>query len=183
MAKYDVERLRRFFFEAAIATYASVRKAERPPDRQWVKRFAHRVEGEGEFAGLLYVDEYVTNGEYSGGSTVIVHNDDPMHPLWLMQYHGWCESDDHNVLAFLKEVLAEAYREGEFYGGRGRYGRTTSDDHALVYENHPMLLPMSQEFVDFMGHERIRTHGRVWRPDFRMVFWHRYQGLLLCEPA
>jgi len=178
--KYSVERLRRLYFKAALETYASGKEAGRFPDRPWVKRFTYR--GEGEFSGLLYVDEYTTNGEWSGGSTMIVLDDDPTHPLWLMQYHGWCQNDDPQVLTFLKEILTTAYRESEFYGGRGRYGRTVSDDGALLYENHPTLLPTSEEFVDFMGHERIRAHGRVWQPEFTMLFWHRYQGLLLCEP-
>ncbi len=108
------ERLEEFFLEAAQATYAAnttadVRKGTLPGLPK-SKVYQYR---KGE---LLYVDTYFTNGDYSGGQTLIWLNDKP---AWLHQYQGWCVGDDKLILAFLKRALFQSYRMGTFAGGRG----------------------------------------------------------------
>src|SRR3989338_1996936 len=171
MMKLNVARLQEFFFEGSLWGYAGGGEKIIIPDVKKTRRFVY-YRGE-----LLYRDEYVVNGEYSGGSTVIYMDG---LPVWLMQYHGWCQNDNSDVLAFLKKVLTKTYQDSEFCGGRGKFGSWTSDDGSLVYENHPTLPPSMEEFVYFMRYERIKT--RVWKSDqSHEVFWHRYQGLLLGE--
>lgn len=177
--KHSIEQLKQFFFEAALATYASGKKASQLPNRPWAKFFAHK--GEGEFADLLYLDEYATNGESSGGSTLIASAEDPKHPLWIMQYQGWCKGDDPEVLGFLKVALLEAYRRGTFRGGRGPARYEQQIDEGLSYENVLEGATFGRD-----GFENFRGYEQIWRrpncpPD--ILFWHRYQGMLLCEPA
>ena len=170
--KYNVARLQQFFFEGSLRGYAGGGEKIIVSGVKKTRRFVHQ---RGE---LYYRDEYVVNGEYSGGSTIIYVDS---FPVWLMQYHGWCKDDDPEVLAFLKKVLVDTYRSGEFAGGRGKYGAWRSNEGSLIYENHPTLLPTVNEFNDFIGHERIKT--QTWKPDqSHEVFWHRYQGMLLGEP-
>ncbi|OHA02040.1 MAG: hypothetical protein A3C12_02165 [Candidatus Sungbacteria bacterium RIFCSPHIGHO2_02_FULL_49_20] len=172
--KYNVPRLQQFFFEGSLRGYAGGGEKIIVSGVKKTRRFVHQ---RGE---LYYRDEYVVNGEYSGGSTIIYVDS---FPVWLMQYYGWCKNDDSAVLAFLKEILADTYRSGEFAGGRGRYGLWSSDDGTLGYENTPGLSPSLSEFTDFMGHERIyRNPGPGKHLHEGVVFWHRYQGILLGEP-
>ena len=78
----SVERLQKFYLEAAAATYAGgVAKKETIPDLPRSKVYRY------ESGDLLYIDTFFTNGEYSGGQTVIYVKGIP---AWLMQYHGWC---------------------------------------------------------------------------------------------
>jgi len=176
MPTCKISRLQKFFFQAALATYAAGKKAERPPDRPWVKQLTHH--GDGELSGLVYVDEYHTNGEWSGGSTVIASAEDLSHPIWLMQYCGWCKDDDPEVLAFLKQALLAAYTKGEWNGGRGPGEFAEDKENGLVYMNWPLMPPFDQSFRSFIGRERI------WRQPDRTkdTFWHQYQGWLLGEP-
>lgn len=178
MAKYNIARLQEFFLEMATDTYASGAKAARIPERPWEREF-RRERGE-----LTYIDRYVVNGEYSGGSTVILVEGVP---AWLMQYHGWCKDDDPVVLNVLKAALLENYRRGVFFGGRGpkRWDQQVGD-RAFSYGNNP-----EGGFTDFRGGEGIfdkEAYDRLRPSDTddvvrkAGVFWHRYQGLLLGEP-
>lgn len=167
MATYNIVRLQQFFFEAALATYASGKKAMKI-GHAW--EFRHVS----EFGRLVYVDQYVVNGEYSGGQTVILVDDAP---AWLMQYHGWCKNDDREVLAFLKGALLHTYKEGKFLGGRGLqdFFEDPYGSAGLVYENWPQPPSYNHGFASFQGRERI------WRkPEMtKDLFWHQYQGFLL----
>lgn len=166
-----VSRLQKFYLEAAAATYAGgVVEKETIPDLPRSKVYRY------ESGDLLYVDTFFTNGEFSGGQTIIYVDGVP---AWLMQYHGWCKDDDKETLSFLKQALSAAYERGEFHGGRGLPRFESHLEGGLVYENWPQMPPYNpQDFTDFQGRERI------WRkPDqTKDVFWHRYQGLLLATP-
>ncbi len=161
----SVNRLQEFYLEAAAATYAGgVMKKETIPDLPRSKVYRY------ESGDLLYVDMFLMSGEYSGGQTVIYVESVP---AWLMQYHGWCKDDNPEVLAFLKAALAAAYARREFHGGRGlpKFRGTK-----LLYTNSPQVprhVRHEEDFAGFVGHEQIQL------PDATVVFWHRYQGLLL----
>ncbi|MBI4385558.1 hypothetical protein HY573_01880 [Candidatus Parcubacteria bacterium] len=172
MAKYSVARLQEFFFEAALATYASGKEAAPFPELAGAKCFLHQ---RGE---LCYGDVYLVNGEYSGGQTLIwVHGV----PAWLMQYHGWCKSDDREVLTFLKQALVAAYAKSEFRGGRGPKMYTESvGDRTFLYGNKLE----GGDFTRFLGGEGIydkQLYDQGKRDRDSALFWHHYQGLLLGE--
>ena len=167
MAMYDVAQLREFYFVAAAATYAGgVVKKETIPDLPHSKVYRYKSDD------LLYVDTFFTNGEYSGGQTIICVEGVP---AWLMQYCGWCKDDNKEVLAFLKKALLDSYMRKEFNGGRGPAMLDDNQEGGLVYQNWSVLPPYNQNFANFQGRERI------WRKPVPTedVFWHRYQGLLL----
>jgi hypothetical protein len=176
--------LQDFFFEAALATYAgnaSKRSIEGLPGSK-VYRY--------EKGNYLYIDTYFTNGDQSGGQTIIyiksftnpvevygVSVQDPCWvPAWIMQYHGWCKNDDKEVLDFLKEVLAKTYQTKSFCGGRG-YPSFESIDDMLNYRND-----WYGTFNQFDGEETIDKQVEdpeamgLERTD---VFWHRFQGMTL----
>lgn len=164
------KRLEQFYLEAAAATYAGgTVKKETITDLPRSKVYRY------ESGDLLYVDTFFTNGENSGGQTVIYVDGVP---AWLMQYHGWCKDDDKNVLTFLKKALSAAYERGEFHGGRGLPRFESHLEDGFFYENFPQMPPYQQDFICFQGRERI------WRKPVREVdvFWHRYQGILLATP-
>lgn len=157
------EGLQAFFFEAALATYAggaSKTTIEGLPGSK-----VYRYE-RGEY---LYIDTYFTNGEQSGGQTIIYINNVP---AWLMQYHGWCKNDDKVVLDFLKHVLAKAYESRVFYGGRGSpYERLLKND--LIYGN-----VWSGSFNHFHGEEAIYKLTEERR---ERLFWHKFSGVTLLQ--
>lgn len=167
--KFNVQKLQEFFFEAALATYASGKKADPFLWLAGAKHFRYQRE---EFC---YIDTYVVNGEHSGGQTIIWVNGVT---AWLMQYHGWCQNDNKEVLYFLKNALFTAYKRSEFHGGRGIPRLVSNSASNLVYENWPdMMVYTNHDFTHFAGREYI------WRKPMREkdIFWHRYQGLLLGE--
>jgi hypothetical protein len=169
--KIAVAPLREFFFEASRASYAGgVATLDTNPSLPGSREY--RFE-RGEY---LYVDTFVTSGEWSGGQTLICQNNVP---VWLMQYHGWCKNDDTRVLAFLKQVLRITYENGEFCGGRGPGEHRSRRGDALVYMNWstPGNAPR-------WGFEEFRGRERIYREPNRMtdLFWYIYQGQLLGEP-
>ncbi len=178
MAKYDVKRLMDFFFEAATETYASGKKAELLGGGAKMFRYGELgVEcGPNGRNAVEYRDTYVVNGEWSGGQTLIYVDEVP---VWMMQYQGWCKGDDKEVLPFLKKVLFITYMAKDFNGGRGPNFFQDHRENGLAYENlpyHPDNESALKNFIYFRGHERI------WRkPEIGTeIFWHRYQGMLLC---
>ncbi len=165
MSKYNVARLKAFFFEAALATYASGKKAEPFHELAGAKRYWYQPDG----SGLCYTDIFFVNGEYSGGQTTIWQNGVP---AWIMQYHGWCKNDDPETLAFLRKALSAAYKQKKFWGGRGPI---VFEDikKGLTYVNLPKMSPNKKtDFIRFSGSEDICRERS-------MIFWHEYQGLLL----
>src|SRR5581483_616375 len=147
-----VAEIQDFFFDAALATYAGNTPKTTITDLPGSKHYHF------ERDSLIYDDVYFTNGEYSGGSTLISFRAEPKPiNLWLMQYHGWCKDDDPKVLAFLKEALRSAYENRVFHGGRGPVGfpfggqiRTITHGDYLMYRNDAgRTLP--SEFHKFSG--------------------------------
>jgi len=176
-------KLQEFFFEAALATYAG--SAPKTSIEGLPKSKVYRYERD----NYMYIDTYFTNGEQSGGQTIIYikpEGSPTFVPAWIMQYHGWCKDDDPKVLAFLKEALRATYEEGVFHGGRGSVMfpfcgqvRTITNDDYLIYRNDAgRILPCA--FHRFSGEERIyRSHDKHATNGWKEVFWHRYQGMTL----
>jgi hypothetical protein len=158
--------LEEFFHEAASATYAVSPLKSTILELPMSKVYRYRR------GDLLYVDMYWTNGEYSGGKTLIYADDIP---VWMMDYDGWCKGDGKRITAFLKQALCAQYTTGKFYGGRGpdEFYETEKDREGLVYRNHPYVYHTG--FAYFQGRERIFE----WPAHTTDLFWHRYKGLLL----
>lgn len=166
------EGLQAFFFEAALATYAGGASKTTIEDLPGSKVYRYE---RGEY---LYIDTYFTNGEQSGGQTVIFV-DNGRTPAWIMSYQGWCKGDDKEVLDFLKRVLAEAYQSKVFYGGRGNPLHGSSGG-GLSYGN-----AVFGTFDYFYGEEKIDKEVEnplvEELPDREDVFWHRFQGMTLLQ--
>lgn len=162
------EGLQAFFFEAALATYAggtSITTIEALPGSK-----VYRYE-RGEY---LYIDTYFTNGEQSGGQTMIYLDN---MPAWIMQYHGWCKDDNKEILDFLKQVLKDTYQHKMFWGGRG-YNQITSDE-VMNYHNSWV-----GTFDYFYGEEKIDIptgNPEAMGLERVDVFWHKYQGMTLLQ--
>lgn len=161
-------KLQEFFFEAAAATYAGSAQKTTIADMPGSKVYRYQRDE------YLYIDTYFTNGDQSGGQTII-YIDRGMTPAWIMQYHGWCKEDNKQILDFLKEVLAEAYQSRIFVGGRGKFVQY-SKNNSLVYMNK-----WTGSFANFSGQEKI--DGEILEneilSEWNGVFWHRYQGMIL----
>jgi hypothetical protein len=162
-------KLQEFFFEAASATYAGCAQKRTIGDLPRSKVYEYH---RGEY---LYIDTYFTNGEQSGGQTVIYTGESATIPAWIMQYHGWCKGDDKMVLDFLKTVLGRAYRSRAFCGGRGLAFQESEKD-PLRYSNQ-----WTGSFANFSGQEKIESETLKDEvlSDWNNVFWHRYQGMVL----
>ena len=155
-----------FFLEASAKTYAGGLKEKTTIQELPGSKVLKYQRGD-----LLYVDTYFTNGEYSGGNTLICRDEKP---VWLMSYQGWCQGDNKTVLDFLKQALSAAYATSQFIGGRGpkEFWEKKGAEEGLVYKNDPDL---SSDFCYFGG----REHIFCWPDRYRRLFWHRYQGQLL----
>ncbi len=170
-----VSDIKAFFFDAALYTYAGDTPKTTIRDLPHSKVYRH---SRGSF---LYTDSYFTNGDLSGGQTVIHYDEEP---VWIMQYQGVCQGDDPDVLKFLKRVLARAYDRRVFVGGRGR-NSLSSDSDLLPAESsrrnfsytNEVLNEQKEPFRQFRGHERIDEV--TVEAGIRTIFWHRYQGMLL----
>lgn len=174
-----IAEIQDFFFDAARATYASGTAKATIPQLPHSKVYCFARDA------FRYVDIYFKHNERSGGQTMIYFQDVP---VWLMQYQGWCENDDPEVIALLKEALRYAYEHRLFYGGRGPSTFPLASDSRwrpdrkgklLVYHNEDRLDPAGHSPIDnFMGRERIEMAPDP-RSHMKTVFWHRYQGMLL----
>jgi hypothetical protein len=87
----NTKELRRFFFEAALATYAGDAEKSTLADLLGSKSLRY---GRGPF---LYVDMYFVNVTISCGQTLICHD---AVPTWARQYRGYCT--DKEVIGVLK---------------------------------------------------------------------------------
>ena len=154
-----VDTIKAFFLEAAAKTYASG-EVQKTTNADLPGSKVYRYERN----GMLYIDTFFTNGERSGGQTVIYQNGKP---AWLMQYHGWCKDDNPKVLAFLKAALADAYAKPHFFGGRGIDGFEHDASPDLMYSNDPF-----GPFESGYGIEKIYCRSEK-------IFWHKYQHFML----
>jgi len=65
--------------------------------------------------------------------------------VWLMNYGGYYEE---RVIKFLKAALYKAYKDRQFFGGRGPL---VFSEGSLAYVNQPRL----NDFSKFEGREEI----------------------------
>ena len=170
-------KLQEFFFEAALATYAGSTSKTSIEGLPCSKGYRYK---RGDY---LYIDTYFTNGEQSGGQTIIYLKPEESPnfiPAWIMQYNGWCEGDDKKVLDFLKEALSRTYRMRTFCGGRGKlFGEVSPSGECLEYAND-----WKGTFDDFRGVEIISKESVPESGvghETKNVFWHRYQGRTLLQ--
>lgn len=93
-----------------------------------------------------------------------------------MNYGGWYEK---RALKFLKGILRNAYRNDQFFGGRGESGITQErDEKRLEYLN----VITESSFEHFSGRERILEHdiapnGQTHATS--IVGEHAYWGMIL----
>ncbi|MFC1594804.1 DUF5680 domain-containing protein [Patescibacteria group bacterium] len=114
---------------------------------------------EGDFTLLDYW--FATYSQKSFGQTVIWYMEIP---VWMMTYFGTYEEE---AIPFLKKALYEAYKNDEFFGGRGPQSFTDDD---MTYYNVIRQIG----FDKFNGYEAIMhtRHGRS-------LGWHEYHGMVL----
>lgn len=166
--KFNVQELQDFFLEAAAETYAGNGSTKGTiPDIPGSRRYWYQK------GKLVYLDVYVINGEYSGGQTLLYVSGVP---AWLMQYQGWCQEDNKEVLDFLKKALLDSYMAKEFRGGRGPQQFEDDQKDGVFYQNNPKRF--EDDFELFRGRERIAPKNRHGLD----LFWHNYQGQLLGDP-
>lgn len=155
----EVQAIKEFFFEAALATYAG--SGPKMPIGQTPPGFKGYKFGRDRY---LYQDIYSAVGtHHSFGQTVIWMDDKP---IWFMQYHGFCR--DKRASEVAKQAMRAAYVERQFIGGRGI---KRLEQGNLQYGNNGM-----RSFGDFNGQDWVSEmkNGRD-----AMLFWHRYHGGLL----
>lgn len=144
-----------YFFRAMLAGWAGNVKGEPVPDKPGFKRTDYQ---DGDFRVL---DEYGKGrgSNLSTGTTTIWYFDEL---VWAMTYGGRYREDE---IPFLKEVLVDAYRKGEFYGCRG----DVRIEAGLLYTNS-----FRGDFKNFEGEEAIMSRrGRA------SLGHHWYRGMSL----
>ena len=111
-----------FFFEAALATYAG--NAKKISVGRLIDFGLEGWQGfEYRRRLFCYRDVWASAPKEDGmlerrswGNTFISYNGTV---LWCMNYSGWSNPNDHNVLQVLKRGLRLAYTAKHFLGGRG----------------------------------------------------------------
>lgn len=172
-----LHRAKEVFFKAMLAGYAgdgSGVNKEKTPDGYRTLTYK-----EGEF---MVVDRYCVtpHSKRSAGTTTIFYED---RAIWWMSYGGWYNDE---VIPFLKESLAVAYRRRSFNGGRGPNNRHDKGRRKKVYyvnhvnrvSQHTVKCLWSSGFEGFCGREEIADYSRsVTEPTVLGV--HRYFGMSL----
>jgi len=158
----DIDKLKRFFFEASLATYAGDGAKTTIAELPGSHVLRHETEA------YLYVDTYFVN-QHSGISKgfILIWHDGV--PVWTMDYCGFCL--DKGAIPMLKNALAEAYRRSDFHGGRGM-------PHVCEGEYQYINWPRHNNFESFDGRELVVLTGSMGR----IVFKHEYSGGLMTEP-
>lgn len=138
-----LKEAQRCFFLAMLAGWAGDAEATPAVNKPGFKQTIYL---EGDFCVL---DEYGKGrgSNFSTGTTTIWYFDEP---VWVMTYGGCYREDE---IPFLKSVLVDAYRKGEFYNGRGYYWVESPN---LIYSNMPRR---DCTFLDFGGREEISTRA------------------------
>jgi hypothetical protein len=154
-----IEGARKVFFRAMLAGYAGGSQSSvktTTADGYTAIEFA-----DGDFR---MVDRYCVNphSDHSAGTTTIFLGN---LPIWWMAYGGSYQAE---AIPFLKEVLASAYRDSNFCGGRGfAHG---IDNKAFSYNNI-----WTGDFCQFDGLERIFNLEDMDKE----VGSHEYFGMIL----
>ena len=152
-------RAMKIFFKAMLAGYAgdgSGVKKEKTPDGYRTLTWPP----EGDSDGFVVVDRYCVTPQsaMSAGTTTIFFRGEP---IWWMSYGG-----EYSPLAIttLKMALAEAYKDGDFCGGRGHAHRFPCFEYRNDHYGN---------FVSFNGRETVRD------PRGNELGYHRYFGMSL----
>jgi hypothetical protein len=152
------EQIKKFFFKAMVEGW--VANSEKMTISQ-LPGFKAVEFQDGDFRLLDCWCE--TPNYFSSGNTTIWKKDIP---VWTMNYRGsyppWPE-----VVSFLKDVLLKAYKDQEFYGGRGPLSVCGRE---LMYIN----ILQRNDFDRFSGHEMIFNTKTGQSYGF-----HEYQGMCL----
>lgn len=101
------------FFQAMLVNYS---KKEHVTEKKSIPELPGSSMLSPFFCGryvVVHYDWLLANNSNFGN--IIVYRDGT--PVWQMQYSGWYLAE---AVPFLKMVLRSAYRQREFYGGRGQ---------------------------------------------------------------
>lgn len=168
MKEVDIEKLEDFFFEAAMASYAS---GVEPKSISAFHAKGYYYSKVIEKDLYEYQDVYFDAGRgKSFGFTIISINS---RCVWTMHYHGECNkkyvgSPKIKVMNFLKKALLNAYEKKKFFGGRGYIFQKGQ----LAYDNYCN----KRNFEDFSGRERITEISSL---KSLPIFYHEYEGGLV----
>ena len=131
------------FFDAMLEGYANPKAEKAPfPGLPGSKSITYK-DGDFTVIDCYFVRE---GSDASHGFTLITFKDVP---IWIMRYGGWYKKE---VIPFLKSALMAAYRERQFFGGRGPI-QFMNEEKTLVYQNSGDLYP----FSNFHSSEQIRS--------------------------
>lgn len=151
-----IDEMKEVFFESMNGGYANP-KAEKSS----VKLLPNSKYTTYKKGTFLVIDLWFTSkfNNKSFGITIIWYKQSP---VWFMVYAGEYE---HDATLFLKDVLAQTYKNKSFHGGRGVPSYVGSK---FTYHNNQT----KSGFEDFGGKETIYKKHEVRG-------WHKYWGMSL----
>lgn len=125
--------------------------------------------------GFVVVDRWFSGpgSDFSFGTTTVAFQDDD-NVVWGMVYWGSFKAES---LPFLRQILAETYRNQEFVGGRGPEVYR-SHDGAMLYHN--LLDPNKEDFEFFSGQEVLQTSQKSEGGPI-VLGSHHYAGMSLLK--
>jgi hypothetical protein len=154
----DLEKIRKFFFQAMLHGWASGGSKFQIPSLPGFKA----IEYTNGTLRLLDVWSKTPESNKSSGMTTIFFENNP---VWIMHYGGLYEKKASRLV---KVALAEAYQKSEFFGGRGPMC-VFSDVHKFFYFNAVAI----NDFERFKGREEVIDYDR------QVLGWHDYWGMSL----
>lgn len=159
-----LDAVEEFFFKAMIRGWADNTETQIIPALPGYKAIEFRD------GNLRLLDFYskTTGSSKSAGTTIIFHKDVP---VWIMQYSGAYEKE---AIPFLKSILLDAYKNKQFFGGRGP---AIHETETLAYFN---IYP-ENAFFYFKGKEKIIKTIRESNRSVKIenLGTHKYFGMSL----
>lgn len=165
------ETLRTLFFEAMqqgygatkgqVLSYSVLEGWKRSPT--YTKRF-------NDFYDFQVLDKWCEEGGITTISLVSMREFVSI-DLWMMRYYGKYEK---SAIPFLKLALQDAYKKGEFYGGRGMELFESEKHPNLIYDNN-----WRGTFEEFHGIESIVSDHGGSSPKTVKLGEHRFWGGML----
>lgn len=153
--KQEIKRFEEFYLRAALEMVTHIEGYKADPMREGAIVFEYKEDD------LRFLDtNYGNKFDWRNHGIVHIWYRDIL--VWYMFYRGRIHKKERD---FLRRVLAEAYREGQFNGGRGPTKLISFGN--LEYKNSPQ-----GDFKRFHGVEQILEDGRVCSET-------NYQGELL----